>query len=77
MQNAYSILNRTDDDVLDLCRDDGIAFVPYFPLGSAFGTGGPKHLAADPHVSAVADKHGPPRRRSRWPGSSPATSGRC
>ncbi len=58
VQNAYSILDRTDDDVLDLCRDHGIAFVPYFPLGSAFGTGGPKHLAADPHVSAVADKHG-------------------
>ncbi|GAB4001114.1 hypothetical protein GCM10029992_35530 [Glycomyces albus] len=58
VQNAYSILNRTDDDILGVCRERGIAFVPYFPLGSAFGSGGPKYLAADPHVSAVAAKHG-------------------
>lgn len=58
VQNAYSILNRSDDAVLELCREHAIAFVPYFPLGSAFGSGGPKHLAADPHVSAVADKYG-------------------
>ncbi|PZG21202.1 oxidoreductase [Nonomuraea aridisoli] len=58
VQNAYSILNRTDDAILRLCREHGIAFVPYFPLGSAIGSGGPKHLAADPHVSAVARKHG-------------------
>lgn len=34
-----------------------IAFVPFFPLGSAF-TGGPAAIAADPHVIAVATKHG-------------------
>lgn len=58
VQNAYSILNRADDDILEMCREHGIAFVPFFPLGSAFGSGGPTHLAADPHVSAVAAKHG-------------------
>ncbi|MBM9505270.1 aldo/keto reductase [Actinacidiphila acididurans] len=58
VQNAYSILNRTDDAILELCRAHAIAFVPYFPLGSAFGSGGPKHLAADPQVSAVAAKYG-------------------
>ncbi|MEO3874829.1 aldo/keto reductase [Nonomuraea sp. B12E4] len=57
VQNAYSILNRTDDAILRLCREHAIAFVPYFPLGSALGSGGPKHLAADPRVSAVARKH--------------------
>lgn len=57
VQNAYSILNRTDDAVLQLCREHAIAFVPYFPLGSAFGSGGPAHLAADPHVSTVAAKY--------------------
>lgn len=57
VQNAYSILNRTDDAILQLCREHAVAFVPYFPLGSAYGNGGPKHLAADPHVTAVADKH--------------------
>lgn len=57
VQNAYSILNRTDDDIVELCRRHGVAFVPFFPLGSAFGSG-PKRLAADEHVSAVARKHG-------------------
>jgi aryl-alcohol dehydrogenase-like predicted oxidoreductase len=32
-----------------------IAFVPYFPLGSAF-TGGPAQLAADPVIAAVAER---------------------
>ncbi|WP_037571504.1 aldo/keto reductase [Phaeacidiphilus oryzae] len=58
VQNAYSILNRADEPVLRLCREHGLAFVPFFPLGSAFGGGGPTHLAADPRVSAVARKHG-------------------
>lgn len=57
VQNAYSILNRTGEDVLELCEARGIAFVPYFPLGSAF-TGGPAALAADPAVAATASKHG-------------------
>jgi pyridoxine 4-dehydrogenase len=57
VQNAYSILNRTGEDVLELCVARGIAFVPYFPLGSAF-TGGPATLAADPAVATTASKHG-------------------
>ncbi|GAA3709311.1 aldo/keto reductase [Gordonia hankookensis] len=36
VQNAYSLVSRTDDDMLDLCTSEGIAWVPYFPLGSAF-----------------------------------------
>jgi aryl-alcohol dehydrogenase-like predicted oxidoreductase len=47
VQNAYSIVNRAGDDTLALCEEHGLAFVPFFPLGSAF-TGGPKQLAADP-----------------------------
>ncbi|MFB9314158.1 aldo/keto reductase [Nocardioides plantarum] len=58
VQNPFSILDRTDAPVLELCREHDIAFVPYFPLGSAFGGGGPQALAADPHVSSVATKHG-------------------
>jgi aryl-alcohol dehydrogenase-like predicted oxidoreductase len=57
VQNAYSLPNRTSEDVLELCVARGLAFVPYFPLGSAF-TGGPTVLAADPAVAATADKHG-------------------
>ena len=57
VQNAYSVLDRTHDDLVDLCTERGIAFVPFFPLGSAF-TGGPQALAGDPAVAAVAEKHG-------------------
>jgi pyridoxine 4-dehydrogenase len=57
VQNPYSVVNRDGEDVLDLCEQRGVAFVPFFPLGSAF-SGGPKQLAADPAVAEVADKHG-------------------
>jgi aryl-alcohol dehydrogenase-like predicted oxidoreductase len=56
VQNAYSILDRSGEDVLELSREHGVAFVPFFPLGSAF-TGGPAKLAADPMIARVAAKH--------------------
>jgi pyridoxine 4-dehydrogenase len=56
IQNGYSLLNRTSEDLLELCRERDLAFVPFFPLGSAF-TGGPARLAADPTVSRIAAKH--------------------
>jgi aryl-alcohol dehydrogenase-like predicted oxidoreductase len=57
VQNAFSIMQRDSQDVLELCAERGIAFVPFFPLGSAF-TGGPAAIAADPAVIRVAAKHG-------------------
>ena len=36
VQNAYSLLNRSQEDTLDLCVAEDIAWVPYFPLGSSF-----------------------------------------
>jgi pyridoxine 4-dehydrogenase len=57
VQNAYSVMDRSGQDVLDLCREHDIAFVPFFPLGSAF-TGGPRALAEDAAVAGVAAKHG-------------------
>jgi aryl-alcohol dehydrogenase-like predicted oxidoreductase len=56
VQNAFSIVQRDSQDVLELCSERGIAFVVFFPLGSAF-TGGPAAIAADRHVSHVAAKH--------------------
>ncbi len=56
IQNAYSIIDRQDDPVVELARERDIAFVPFFPLGSAF-TGGPAKLAQDPAISKVAEKH--------------------
>lgn len=56
VQNAFSLLDQRDDDVLELCHDQGIAYVPYFPLGSAF-PGMPK-VPDDPDVRAVAERLG-------------------
>ncbi|MBM2823459.1 MAG: Aldo/keto reductase [Thermoleophilia bacterium] len=40
LQNHYSLLERGDDeDVLPLCRELGIAYIPYFPLASGVLTG--------------------------------------
>src|SRR5579859_5601825 len=36
VQNAYSLLDRSGEPLLDLCREHGVAWVPYFPIGSAF-----------------------------------------
>jgi pyridoxine 4-dehydrogenase len=57
IQNSYSIIDRQDDPIVELARERDIAFVPFFPLGSAF-TGGPAKLAQDPTISQVAEKHG-------------------
>ena len=57
VQNAYSVLDRTHGYIVEFCCEREVAFVPFFPLGSAF-TGGPQKLAADPAVSSVANKHG-------------------
>jgi aryl-alcohol dehydrogenase-like predicted oxidoreductase len=33
VQNLYNVANRRDDALIDSLADDGIAYVPYFPLG--------------------------------------------
>jgi aryl-alcohol dehydrogenase-like predicted oxidoreductase len=57
IQNGYSILDRQGDEMVEFAREHEIAFVPFFPLGSAF-RGGPARLAADRAIASVADKHG-------------------
>lgn len=34
VQNRYSVEDRRSEDVLDVCERDGIAFLPWFPLGA-------------------------------------------
>ena len=36
VQNIYSLANRSDDPLVAECAEQGIAYVPFFPLGSAF-----------------------------------------
>jgi pyridoxine 4-dehydrogenase len=52
VQNAYSLLDRSQEAMLELCTAEDIAWVPYFPLGSAF-PGFPK-AADNDVVCAVA-----------------------
>ncbi|MBO0843142.1 MAG: oxidoreductase [Nocardioides sp.] len=33
VQNMYNIANRADDELIDSLAEQGIAYVPYFPLG--------------------------------------------
>lgn len=33
VQNFYNVANRRDDDMIDELAQEGIAYVPYFPLG--------------------------------------------
>jgi len=51
VQNLYNVEDRSAEDVLEACERDGIAFLPWFPLG---GTGSPKHAA----LKRIAAAHG-------------------
>lgn len=33
VQNAYNLANRGDDDLIDSLAEDGVAYVPFYPLG--------------------------------------------
>jgi pyridoxine 4-dehydrogenase len=52
VQNAYSVLDRSGESLLALCAEHGVAWVPFFPLGSGF-PGRPK-VAEQPAVVAAA-----------------------
>lgn len=51
VQNMYNVASRRDDDLVDRLAADGIAYVPFFPLGGF----SPLQSAA---LSAVADRLG-------------------
>jgi aryl-alcohol dehydrogenase-like predicted oxidoreductase len=51
VQNMYNLANRGDDELIDSLAADGIAYVPYFPLG------GFSPLQHD-ELGAVADRLG-------------------
>jgi aryl-alcohol dehydrogenase-like predicted oxidoreductase len=33
VQNSYNLADRDSDDVVDYCEENGIGFIPYYPLG--------------------------------------------
>ncbi len=67
VQNAYNLLDRRREDMLGYCAEHGIAWVPYFPLGSAF-PGFPK-VADNDVVRRLATETGStPQHKSVWRG---------
>ncbi len=56
VQNAYSLVSRDDEDMLRLCAAEGIAWVPFFPLGGTFP--GVPQVTDEPAVHAVAESLG-------------------
>lgn len=52
VQNAFSVVDRSSTPILEACEEQGIAFVPFFPLGSAFP--GMKRVEDDPVVVEIA-----------------------
>lgn len=56
VQNAHSPVDRASEPVLDLCREHDIAWVPFFPLGSAFP--GAAKVTDHPAVRAAAERRG-------------------
>lgn len=56
VQNAYNLVDRTSQPLLDACIERGIAFVPFFPLGSGFSPDNP--VLGHPAVQREASKLG-------------------
>lgn len=56
VQNAYNLIDRSSQPVLDACAERGIAFVPFFPLGSGFVADNP--VLGHPAVEREAEKVG-------------------
>ncbi|HEX6344981.1 aldo/keto reductase [Umezawaea sp.] len=56
VQNAYSLVSRDDEDLLALCAAEGIAWVPFFPLGG--GLPGLPKVTEQRAVLAVAESLG-------------------
>jgi aryl-alcohol dehydrogenase-like predicted oxidoreductase len=54
VQNSYSLLDRADDGVAELCAELGIAYTPYGPLAGGWLTGKYKRDEAVPQGSRMA-----------------------
>ena len=66
VQNAYNVADRSDQELFDACATDGVPYVPYFPLGSAFMPDRP--VLTHPAVVATAERlgHSPAQVALAW-----------
>ena len=60
VSNAYSVLDRSDEALVQRCAAEGIAYLPFFPLGASPVRSGAGVVEADA-VGAVADRLGATR----------------
>jgi pyridoxine 4-dehydrogenase len=56
VQNPLNLVNRTSMPILEECSARGIAFVPFFPLGSGFGQANP--VLGNEHLRSAANRLG-------------------
>jgi pyridoxine 4-dehydrogenase len=56
VQNPLNLVHRESMALLRECAELGIAFVPFFPLGSAFG-GQQNPVLTNPDVVSIAQRH--------------------
>jgi pyridoxine 4-dehydrogenase len=54
VQNRYNVFDREWDDVVDYCEREGIAFIPWYPLGA--GKLGKDERAARQRLDAIATR---------------------
>ena len=51
VQNLYNLANRRSEDLLETCEQEGVAFLPFFPLGIG------ELAKPETHVANVASRH--------------------
>jgi pyridoxine 4-dehydrogenase len=56
VQNGYNLADRFDKALFDACAADGVPYVPFFPLGSAFSP--ENSVLTDPAVISSATRLG-------------------
>ena len=57
VQNHYNVANRSSEDVLQECERQGIAFLPYFPIGGGGWTAEDNLTNHDSPLSEIAKAH--------------------
>jgi aryl-alcohol dehydrogenase-like predicted oxidoreductase len=66
LQNHYNLLRRDDDaEVLPVCRELGVSYVPYFPLASGLLTGKYRRGEPVPEGSRLAGREHDPAQFDR------------
>ena len=61
LQNHFNLLNRLDNELIDVCRRYGLGILPYFPLASGFLTGKYRPDQPPPEGTRLAGQGG-----TRW-----------